>query len=84
MQTMPIAKSYIDGLSYQEFANIRALKDRSPDFYQFLANACSDPVVVASFAVQCKNAGIPEEYTKSPDSLHYLVVAINNRASGNS
>ena len=77
------AKSYVDGLTYQEFARLRELKDNSPDFYHFLAEPSKDVVKTASFAMQCQSAGIPEDFTRSADTLHYLVVAINNRASGN-
>ena len=76
------AKSYIDSLDYTEFSKIRPLKD-SGDFYQFLAEPCKVPVVIATFAAQCKNFGIPETYTNSSEMLHYLVVAINSRVSGN-
>ncbi len=75
------AKSYINGLDYTEFSKIRSLQDNG-DFYQFLAEPCTDPVINASFAIQCENFGIPKAYTKSPENLHYLVVAINSRISG--
>jgi len=76
-------KTYVDGLSWQEFEKIKVFKDASPDFYKFLAEPCKDAFTVATFAIQCKDAGIPEEYTKTPESLHYLVAAITARACGN-
>jgi len=77
------AKAYIDSLTWKEFEKIKSLKDSSPDFYKFLAEPCKDVVTVASFAMQCKSTGIPDEYTVSADALHYLVVAINARTNGN-
>jgi hypothetical protein len=77
------AKTYIDGLTWQEFEVIKVFKDASPDFYKFLAEPCTDVMTVANFAIQCQNAGIPEAFTRSAESLHYLVVAINARACGN-
>lgn len=76
------AKAYIDGLTYQEFEKVRALRE-SPNFFQFLAEPSDDAVTVASFAMQCKDSGVPEELTRSAESLHYLVIAINNRLGGN-
>ena len=81
MNTMS-ARDYINSLTYQEFGDVCSLKN-SPDFCSFLAEVCRDPVRIASFAMQCQSTGIPEDYTRSPESLHYLVVAINNRSWGN-
>lgn len=77
------AKTYVDGLTWQEFETIKTFKDASPDFYKFLAEPCKDVMTVASFAMQCLDAGIPAEFTRTPESLHYLVVAINARCCGN-
>ena len=74
------ANDYVNGLTWQEFEKIKAFKDASPYFYQFLAEPCKDVMTVANFAMQCQEAGIPAEFTRTPDSLHYLVVAINARA----
>ena len=76
-------KSYINGLTWQEFEQIKTIKDVSPDFFKFLAEPCTDVVTVANFAMQCESVGIPKEYTKTPDSLHYLVAAITARTYGN-
>lgn len=77
------AKEYVDKLTWQEFENIKAFKDKSPYFFQFLNEPCKDAFTVAVFAMQCKEAGIPEEFTQTADSLHYLVRAISARAYGN-
>lgn len=77
------AKSYINSLTWQEFEQIRVLKDVSPDFFRFLAEPCKDVVTVASFAMKCEEVGIPKEFTRTPDSLHFLVRAITDRAYGN-
>lgn len=77
------AKAYIDGMTWQEFEKIRVFKDSSTYFFDFLAEPCKDVVTVANFAMQCKSVGIPDEFTRTPEALHYLVVAISARAYGN-
>lgn len=76
------AKSYIDELNYEEFSNIRAVTE-SPFFALFLAGPTDDAVASAVLADQCRSLGVPAGLTKSPDALHYLVVAVNNRLCGN-
>ena len=77
------AKEYVDKLSWQEFEEIKAFKDKNPYFFQFLAEPCKDVITVATFAMQCREAGIPDELTKTAGSLHYLVEAITARAYRN-
>ena len=83
MQTTPIAKTYVDGLADETFNALCSLENSNPDFLQFLAGPCEDPVTTAKLAIQLNGFGIPEEYTNSAYALHYFVVAVNNRASGN-
>ena len=77
------AKEYIDSLTPEQFQEIKKLCEDIPAFYEFLAEPCTDMVTVASFAAQCQSIGIPTEFTKTPDALHYLVVAIDARSNGN-
>jgi hypothetical protein len=77
------AKTYVNSLTWQEFEEIKVLKDNSPDFFKFLPEPCKDVVSVANLAMECRKLGIPEEFTKTSESLHYLVVAITARIYGN-
>ena len=76
------AKKYVDGLSYDEFKNIRVVSD-NPNFMQFLVGPSDDVVASATLAQQYESVGVPNELTKSAEALHYLVVAVNNRMCGN-
>ena len=77
------AKEYIDSLEPKKFQAIKKFADESGDFCKFLAEPCEDVVTVASFAMQCQSLGIPTEYTKTSEAIHYLVVAIDARSNGN-
>lgn len=77
------AKEYIDSLEPKKFQEIKNFAENSEDFYKFLAEPCEDVVTVASFAMQCQDLGIPTEYTKNSEALHYLIVAIDARINGN-
>jgi hypothetical protein len=76
------ARDYVNGLTWQEFQDIKKFKESSPDFYSFLAAPCDNVFTVANFAIQCRTAGIPDEFTQTSEALHYLVIAINDRLCG--
>lgn len=75
------AKEYVNGLTFQGFEKIRSLSS-APGFYQFVTEACKDPVLAANFAMQCRKVGVPDNLVKTPESLHYLAAAINYRQFG--
>lgn len=75
-------KEYVDQLTWQEFEQVKAFMNSSPDFFQFLTGPCKDIVTVANFGAACRKIGIPNNLTATAEALHYLVVAISNRAYG--
>ena len=76
------AKEYLNSLdpkSQESICNLRS----SQYLYLFLSRPCRDESKIASFAAQCSALGIPEEYTNSPEALHYLALAVAGLINGN-
>ena len=75
------AKGYINGLSYDEFKEVRVVAE-SPGFMQFLV-PCNDVVAAATLSSKFADVGVPNGLLGSPEAIHFLAVAINNRVCGN-
>ena len=81
-RTRITAKEYLNSLSPRCQEKICSLRS-SQYLYLFLSRQCRDDSKIASFAAQCRAVEIPEEYTNSPEALHYLAIAIANLINGN-
>ncbi len=83
MSTSP--KTFVDNMSEGLFKALCSFGDNEPDFYRFLAEPCTDPNTVEYLKQKLRSRfkSLPKEYTDSASAIHYLVVAVNNRASGN-
>lgn len=84
MAAIETANAYVNGLTIEEFRELKSKMEKSEHFYKFLTTPpCSDVVTMATFSIECTNCGIPKEYTINDTALHYLVKAINERACRN-
>ena len=77
------AKDYVDEIAEKNFEKLSSFVEYDMDFYQFLTSPCKDRNVKRSLVTKLTGFGIPKSYMTSANKLHYLVVAVKNRATGN-
>ena len=82
MKTQMTAKDWLDSLDNAQLKKVCSLKD-NPVFVEFLVTSDMGTVEAARYGADCLAVGVPNEYTSSSESLHYLTVAIANYLKGN-
>ena len=82
MKTQMTAKDWLDSLDNAQLKKVCSLKD-NPVFVEFLVTSDMGTVEAARYGADCLAVGVPNEYTSSAESLHYLTVAIANYLKGN-
>lgn len=82
MKTHMTAKDWLNSINSMQLEKVCSLKN-SPAFMEFLVKSDASILMCAYYASECLAAGVPAEYTASPEALHYLTVAISDYLKGN-
>lgn len=82
MKPRMTAKDWLNSINSTQLEKVCSLKN-NPAFMEFMTKSDVSTLICAHYASECLAAGIPVEYTTSPEALHYLTVAISNYLNGN-
>ena len=82
MKARMTAKDWLNSINREQLEKVCSLKT-NPAFMEFLTKSDASTLMCAHYASECLAAGVPAEYTASPEALHYLTVAIVNYLNGN-
>ncbi|MBR3270037.1 hypothetical protein IKG07_02190 [Candidatus Saccharibacteria bacterium] len=82
MKTHMTAKDWLDSIDPVQLEKVCSLKN-NPAFMEFLVTSDMGTIEAARYGADCLAVGVPNEYTSSAQSLHYLTIAIANYLNGN-
>ncbi|MBQ3280410.1 hypothetical protein IJG92_02015 [Candidatus Saccharibacteria bacterium] len=82
MKARMTAKDWLNSLNREDLEKVCSLKN-NPAFMEFLTKSDASTLMCAHYASECLTAGVPVEYTSTPEALHFLTVAIANYLKGN-
>ncbi len=82
MKARMTAKDWLNSLNPMQLEKVCSLKN-APAFMEFLTKSDASTLMCAHYASECLAAGVPTEYTSTPEALHFLTVAIANYLKGN-